>query len=117
MAPGSGPLASFPLEGGAWVRDAPVLDLSTSGLAVLLPQDVEFPRGGIVRISLNLPDGEWLAPMVRCRHARPYEAGFVRHGLEILDPPRATVQALERCILWHERWADQGGARASRMGR
>jgi hypothetical protein len=95
---GTAVAAAVPLDDSSWIREAPVADLSTGGLAVVLPLDVEFGAGDISRIGLRLPDTGWLGLMVRCRHSRPGGTTHRVHGLELLDPPRATLHAIQAGI-------------------
>lgn len=88
----------LPLVDRTWIRDGTVVDISTGGLAVVLPADVRFPLGGVTRIGLRLHAETCLDLMAACRHSRLYDDDHFCHGLQFLDPPPVAVLAIQRYV-------------------
>ena len=73
-----------PTEAYVSTINVPMVDLSTDGMALLVPFDFEEEMAGfdVVRVAFNLPKGEYrieMACIIRNRHAEP---DGVRYGLQ-----------------------------------
>jgi hypothetical protein len=99
VRPDDPPAVLLPLAGGDWYRCRDVLDLSASGVGLVLPADLALPVRATTTAGLQLlrQDRPLMLNAV-CRHTRPHGDGRVRYGLQFLDPPRTACLAIERYV-------------------
>jgi hypothetical protein len=91
------PRVALPLTDGTWWEGTGVRDLSTGGLRLALPPDVQLPLGRATRLGLGLHPQRFLEMTAVARHMQSDENnGLVLYGLEFVEPSSVARMAIAR---------------------
>ena len=91
------PRVALPLTDGTWWEGTGVRDLSTSGMRLSLPDDLEFPLGRATRLGLGLHPQRFLELTAVARHVAAEPQGrTILYGLEFEEPSSVARIAISR---------------------
>lgn len=94
------PRAHLPVSYEDAPEAVPVRDLSVGGMRLELPPELLFPLGRSVHLGLVLGEGQRPLPLVGVARNITSDdaAGSMLYGVELLAPPMAAEQAIERFL-------------------